>query len=424
MVARLFRWLKRKNGFCRSSISLLGVLVYVLSTLLFCDETFALSSDPKWGADPEHTALSLENRRGPDPIHLLAPINPNLGLPGGRLEAEGGAGSGNYHLEIPLIDLPGRGLGLSLTLFYNSQVWSQREEGSFEFDADGDWPAPGVNIGFGKLIFPNGGMLIEPNGTRRPLSAPEEERVNGVPTGRVTATFTDGSGERVECPRDSNGCKKPGHVVTVTLSNGRHAEFIGKALPNGYSNVYYPHRLFDVHGNFIQMDYTNENTNFPLIDRITDTAGRVVQFHYDSRGLPVAMTGSGENGGTRLYVRFTYRWLDLKVRTRSGYLYRKFFALDGVFFPGNKTGYVFDEFTSYGIPRTVSQNRDMSVNTEFLTEQGTLVQGIMTQKSVFEYPDAPHFEWPNPKLPTYSRRINTWADPLGRGIVQMSVEIF
>jgi hypothetical protein len=314
-------------------------------------------------------------------------------------------------LEIPLINLPGRGLDLSLTLFYNSQVWSQvyseyLGKFIFKYNADGDWPAPGANIGFGKLIFPEGGMLIQPNGTRIPLTDPIYERVNGVPTGRVTAKFADGSGGSVECPPASNGCKRPGHIVTVKLPNGRHTEFITKAIPNLETNpnleanVYYPQRIFDVHSNFIKIDYLLDaqgNVILPYIKTITDTVGRVVEFVYDQAGgPPVAIKGPDTNSGTRIYARFNYRTFDYGA------------VIDGVFFPGNKTGYVFEKFYC-GIPNIVSRNRDMRMG-----EGVTFQKGVMTQKSEFSYLydlSGASYSYLL-RLPTYSSRTDTWVDPV------------
>ena len=68
-----------------------------------------------------------EYTRGGHPIYDAAPWNPGLGVPGGQLEDAGGAMSGNYRLRLPIIQLPGRGLDLDLSLYYNSQLWSRQE---------------------------------------------------------------------------------------------------------------------------------------------------------------------------------------------------------------------------------------------------------------------------------------------------------
>jgi hypothetical protein len=86
---------------------------------------FALPSAPTWGDQLETGAFELDNRRGPNPVYRFAPVNPGVGSPGGRLESDGGSATGNYHLAIPLLDFPGRGLNLSLTASYNSQIWSK-----------------------------------------------------------------------------------------------------------------------------------------------------------------------------------------------------------------------------------------------------------------------------------------------------------
>ena len=396
------------------------VLLVLVVALALSTGVSALPYEPKWGGDVERSAFALENRRGPDPIHIVAPVNPNLGLAGGRLEADGGAANGNYHLEIPLVSLRGRGFDLALSLYYNSQIWytaPQRPRPAppyFDMDADGDWPAPGAKIGFGKLVFPNSGMLIEADGTRIPLSPPDHESINGRRTGRVTAKFLDGSGRTVECPAGSDGCIALGHIARVKLANGRYTEFVSSQDRWTDTNVYYPQRLWDVHGNYIQIEYVRDakgTPRFPLIDHITDTVGRVVRFHYDSRNLLVAITGPDLQSGTRTYARFSYRWLDIQVGVPGGWQYAQFWALDGIFFPGSGTGYVFDNFEPFGIPRTVSLNRDMSVTTSSLTEQGAFRKGTMTYRSVFNYPTSDVY-MTNGRLPTYNQRTDTWADPI------------
>lgn len=91
----------------------------------FTTSAFALPRDPTWGDPLETGAFALDNRRGPNPVYRFAPVNPGIGSPGGRLESDGGSATGNYHLAIPLLDFPGRGLNLSLTAHYNSQIWSK-----------------------------------------------------------------------------------------------------------------------------------------------------------------------------------------------------------------------------------------------------------------------------------------------------------
>jgi hypothetical protein len=83
----------------------------------------------------------------------------------------------NFNWAVPIISLGGRGLAANLTLYYNSRVWSRRNN-QVAFDAITGWPAPGYSLGFGRILFYDVGtgynptgkfMWVEPGGTRHYL---------------------------------------------------------------------------------------------------------------------------------------------------------------------------------------------------------------------------------------------------------------
>src|SRR5205823_12790730 len=79
---------------------------------------------------------------GTDPYFGTARTQPiNLtGVPGVTL------GSRNFNWSLPLVALPGRsGLDLSISLFYNSLVWTQQGN-AIQYNADHGTPAPGFQI--------------------------------------------------------------------------------------------------------------------------------------------------------------------------------------------------------------------------------------------------------------------------------------
>lgn len=84
---------------------------------------------------------------GPDPYFGAArtrPIN-RTGIPGVNL------GSRNFNWSLPLVSLPGRsGLDVSISLFYNSLVWTQQGS-AIQYNADHGTPAPGFQIGLPRL---------------------------------------------------------------------------------------------------------------------------------------------------------------------------------------------------------------------------------------------------------------------------------
>ncbi|MFY9553594.1 MAG: hypothetical protein WAV47_02620, partial [Blastocatellia bacterium] len=58
----------------------------------------------------------------------------------------------NFNWAVPIISLGGRGLSANLALYYNSRVWSRRNN-QVAFDAITGSPAPGFSLGFGRMIF-------------------------------------------------------------------------------------------------------------------------------------------------------------------------------------------------------------------------------------------------------------------------------
>ena len=76
-------------------------------------------------------------------------------------------GNNNFQIVAPVLSLPGRGLDLNLNLVYNSLLWN-RSGNEIAFDIDRDNPAPGWQLGLGKMVAMGtaGAMIIEPDGTR------------------------------------------------------------------------------------------------------------------------------------------------------------------------------------------------------------------------------------------------------------------
>jgi hypothetical protein len=99
-------------------------------------------------------AFQIGNRRGHDPFRKQSRRQ--------FQSADMNGGNTNYLLRIPVITLPGRGLNVRLTLYYNSQMWTKQTEmvgiehpipePVMVFDHDADWPAPGWLLSLGKVI--------------------------------------------------------------------------------------------------------------------------------------------------------------------------------------------------------------------------------------------------------------------------------
>jgi hypothetical protein len=154
----------------------------------------------------------------------------------------------NFKWSVPIAGLGGRGLATSLTLHYNSRVWSRRNS-SVAYDAIGGWPAPGYSLGFGRIIpyeIGFGGnptckyLLIEADGTRRYLGS------------GAWAGFGYALGGPFE------------------TSDGSHIVYTGNARDGG--DLHYP----DVPG--VPYNHVLEDWFMPNPDRIADAVRRLAAY--------------------------------------------------------------------------------------------------------------------------------------------------
>lgn len=355
-----------------------------------------LEPEGGWGSDNYWSADDPGNGRGHPPGHPL----------------DNGAGSGNFQMLAPVLDLPGRGIDLSLGLAYNSRVWNKAGT-QINFDIDRDWPAPGWSLGFPKVVDLGlgGSMIVDPDGTRHSFS------------GEVT-------------PYSNGAIDFRGHTADGTLIDyGSYRHASGMLIwaevnrPDG-SQIYYsclgpggmyPTQVIDANGNYITITYVH-NTG-PQIETITDTLGRVVTFHYDQYNLLTAISAPDLESGTRTLVRLHYRQLSL---TSSSYSFSGLtpivrdpvpWVIDAIYYPGTNSGYWFgdtDSYSSYGMLAKVIEQRGMGFSAAPLEEQGTVTQGQMTRQQVYNYPlfvgDSGGTASTNlTDAPTYTTLTETWT---------------
>jgi hypothetical protein len=200
--------------------------------------------DDGWGNDNYWSADDPGNRRG----------NP----PGSAVDE--GAGSSNFRFDAPLAFIPGRGIDIALSLTYNSRLWNKAGN-NINYDIDRDWPAPGFNLGFGKMqalgIY-NGSILIDGDGTRHPYTG-----TITIYNWGTTGVFhtTDGTLVDYQYQTGYNGIMLWGQA---TYPNGTRVDY----WTNGPSGLY-PTRITDPNGNYITITYVN-NVG-PRIQTVTDT---------------------------------------------------------------------------------------------------------------------------------------------------------
>ena len=323
--------------------------------------------------------------------------------PGATLD--GGAGSGNFQFAAPIYSAPGRGINISLGLAYNSRVWNKANT-QISYDNDRGWPSPGFNLGFGKLLgmtIPTGCMLVDADGTRHGYSG--------------NITFYSWGTYGVMHTTD-------GSFIDYTYTTGTNGVITGAQakLPNGTNITYgaysqagggvFPTFIEDANGNFITITYVNNAG--PRIQTVTDTLGRVINFHYDYNNLLTAVTAPGLNSGTRTLVRLHYRQLSLNY----GFSYPQIqtivvpnsvpWVLDAIYYPNTGTGYwLYDSYSSYGMLMSVIEQRGMSSSNPALTDMGTIYQGTLTRKEEYNYPAGPDYSLAD--APTYTSMTETWT---------------
>jgi RHS repeat-associated protein len=315
--------------------------------------------------------------------------------------ADGGAGSGNFQMGAPVLDLPGRGIGLKLGLIYNSQVWS-KSGSQVTHDIDQDWPAAGWSLGFGRLIKmgTSGSMLVDADGTRHSYTG----TMNNYSWGSVFTGYTTDS-TFVDYSHSANSSG----VITSATARYPNGTIVYFGAPG--RNAVYPTQITDPNGNYVTITYRNNAG--PHIQTVTDTLGRTVNFHYDVNNLLTAVTGPGLSGGTRTLVRLHYRWLTLSyafygltAQVRS----QTVPVVDAIYYPATGTGFWFgdaDSYSSYGMIAKVQEQRSMGFSAASLTEQGVVSPGPVTSQRVYSYPmntSAGYQTGP----PAYTSQTETW----------------
>lgn len=358
--------------------------------------------DDGWGDSNYFSADDPGNRRD----------NP----PGAPMDE--GAGSGNFQFTAPVLSLPGRGIDVSLGLTYKSRLWNKAGN-SINFDIDRDWPAPGWNLGFGKMAgmgVNNGAMLVGGDGQRHPYSSVVTVYNWGT---TCVAHTTDGSFIDYSYTSGTNGIMLYGQA---TLANGTRIDY----NVNGPSGLY-PTRITDANGNYITITYV-DNTG-PRIQTVTDTLGRHVTFHYDASNRLTAITSAGLGSGTRTLVRLHYAQLTLNYSftgtlnpiTRESAPW----VIDAIYFPGSNTGYWLSQsdnaYSTYGMLKKISERRGMTFTGsnpvppgQGTTDQGTITSGQITREEVYNYPlnpsDVSGTQASNlSDAPTYTSCTESWT---------------
>jgi RHS repeat-associated protein len=201
-------------------------------------------------------------------------------------------GSQSYNYVVPILSLPGRaGMDLNLNLYYNSRVWDiDTINGTATFNADRDFPSYGFRLDFGFLEYDVNNdqyILTERDGTKHAL--PNNGGYNSI---------------------DGTYINFNSSTKVITYKNGTTVLY--SPFPSD-ANLSRPIQIKDTNGNYISIAYVAHflSSSDQLIQSITDTLGRVINFHYDANNRlsyidqNVAMSSIDPTGVHR-YVTFTW----------------------------------------------------------------------------------------------------------------------
>lgn len=367
----------------------------------FVKAAHAPEAEPTAAGAAPATQMTYNERTWDDSNYMSADDPGNLRGDSPAAPSDGGVGSGNFQMGAPVLDLAGRGIGLKLSLIYNSQVWN-RSGSQITHDIDQDWPAAGWSLGFGRLIKmgTSGSMLVDADGTRHSYTG----TMNSYSWGSYFNGYTTDS----TFVNYSHSANAQG-IITYASASYPNGTVIQYGAPG--RNAVYPTQILDPNGNYITITYVNNAG--PHIQTITDTMGRTVNFHYDVNKLLTAITGPGLGGSTRTLVRLHYRWLTLSyafygmtAQVRS----QTVPVVDAIYYPATGTGFWFgdsDSYSSYGMIAKVQEQRAMGFSATYLTEQGSVWPGAVTSQRAYSYPmntSAGYQTGP----PAYTSQTETW----------------
>ncbi len=188
--------------------------------------------------------------------------------------------SGNFSFTAPVLALAGRaGLNLSLALTYNSKIWTPGT-GVNVFNADKGYPAPGWRIGFGAIQGVNNSGSIGPytNSTTGKQSfiyiAPDGTR-HDLGYNSVSGLYES---------YDSSYLDFNSSTKVLRTTGGAKITFNESATASG-DDQFLPTQIKDRNGNFISIVYKTLSNNDKVIDYVTDTLSRRIDFYYESNRL-------------------------------------------------------------------------------------------------------------------------------------------
>ncbi|MGH9898008.1 MAG: RHS repeat domain-containing protein, partial [Pyrinomonadaceae bacterium] len=324
----------------------------------------------------------------------------------------------------------GRGMALGLSMTYNSRVWN-RDDTSVIFNFEGAWLAPGWSLGYGKIIRnynatatgnssgvgsgnnPGDYLLVLADGTRIHLDG----RLDGA-TGRWFHLSEDGSFLRFD-PISGELSYPDGTKLIYSSING-------SLLPTVIRNT---------NGGAITLGYRDYcegpcQRTFryrTALNTVRDTLGRHITFHYYGDSDYPADAGSGRPGGElaaikapevggvqREVIRVEYQTITLRydfgrIPVDAPANGSQIKVVRRIYYPQTGRGYLFQDYSTYGMARKVSSRMGMT------GAGGSITDGVEVSSTKYDYltidgsdPDGRNQAGSLDDFPQFTRKEEWW----------------
>jgi RHS repeat-associated protein len=291
-------------------------------------------------------------------------------------------GSSNYQFDVPVVSVGGRGANAGIGMTLNSRVWNL-DDGRLTFNYVGAYPAPGWTMGYGKIV--------------RNYNATSTGDSSGVGSGNRPGDYllVTGDGTRISLVAKYDGAtdrwrhdSDDGSFLQFDMRSGE------MRYPDGTRMIYssvngclLPTAMIVTNGGAITMTYRDycEGAGCVRVFRhrtalsaVRDTLGRYVTFHYYGDGDYPNNTSSGRpagelaaikapdiNGVQQEVIRAHYQPITLKydfggLAVDAPANNSQIQVVRRIYYPQTGGGFLFLDYSSYGMPRKISHRMGMT----------------------------------------------------------------
>jgi RHS repeat-associated protein len=345
-------------------------------------------------------------------------------------------GSDNYQFNVPVVSVGGRGVSASIGMTLNSRVWNT-DNGKLTFNYVGAYPAPGWSMGFGKII--------------RNYNATATGNSSGVGSGNSPGDYllVAGDGTRVRLAPKYDAAKghwfhesDDGSFLQFNPISGemRHPDG-SRMIYSSVNGVLLPTAMINTNGGTITMSYRDycEGTctqvfrHRTALNAVRDTRGRYVTFHYygdagneypadpdPTKGHPAgelaAIKAPDKDGVQQEVIRVEYQLITLKydfggLAVDAPANNSQVQVVRRISYPQTGRGYLFLDYSSYGMPRKISTRMGMK------GAGGTITDGVEMAYTTYNYttidPNDPYGRNQVGSLsdfPQFTKREEWWQD--------------